>query len=322
MDSKIYYRWPTFNVSELIQDMPSKALIIAPEEYEVMPNWNHHPEFNQLHDIDLTILFGSANLEYHYAIRHQYPKNAKVILWPTYWMTYTYHRCKDLTIEHKPIDKLFLSLNNKGHYHRCFMFDELYKNGLFEHSALSMHDPNWSSYLWKYWTPTKLTLDKHYEENLDSWKAIPDEFSNTLISLIAESNLDTVFITEKTAMAILFSRPFIVFGAFGFHRTLKNLGFELYDEIFDYSFDEEFRSSDRLQGLIENLKRLAGQDYNSIRSKLAEKIEYNKNHMIKISTSRKYVPKEMLDHLENLKINNDSSLQAAGYLNLEKNFID
>jgi hypothetical protein len=197
------------------------------------------------------------------------------------------------------------------------MLDQLYHHDLIKFGDITFHDPGSTNYKWKYWSPIHLVLDKVYPKIKDQYKTLPEEFSTTLVSLIAETTMETVFITEKTWTALLFSKPFIVFGATGFHRALKDLGFELYDELFDYTFDSIADIEMRLDGILNNLKNLVGQDYNSLRSKIADKAERNKQHMIKIATSREYIPALMLSHLKNITPNNAKGRDLF-YIELEK----
>ena len=55
------------------------------------------------------------------------------------------------------------------------------------------------------------------------------------------------YFTEKTWKEILHERPFLMIGNKNNNNFLKQLGFELYDEIFDYSFDKIDNCYDRLK---------------------------------------------------------------------------
>jgi hypothetical protein len=162
-------------------------------------------------------------------------------------------------------------------------------------------------------------LDPSYHEILDSYRTFPEEFNTTLLSVVAESTTSTVFITEKTWTPILFEKPFLVLGGKGFHATLKNLGFQLYDELFDYSFDQFNTESERIDGIISNLKNLVGKDYNYLRSTIKGKAQFNRNKAIEIVQSKSYIPKIVQEHILLLKTMDTVSGNDTAYLEIDKN---
>ena len=54
--------------------------------------------------------------------------------------------------------------------------------------------------------------------------------------LVSETTTNHFFLTEKTVKPLLLKQPFLVFGNVGFHKKLKDYGFKLYDEVFNYDF--------------------------------------------------------------------------------------
>jgi len=293
-----YFIWADknseYHIDNMITTVPNKAVIFGPEECEVAYDWGR---LNILpNSIDLTIVTGAAN-KYHLP-HHSIPITAKLILWPTFWMTKTYlDLYHDQVLDDRVIDKLYMSLNVKPRLHRSMLMDELCHHDLLKHGHVSWHtnDPD---YLWRYWEPAKLTLD--YTDSVNQW-TVPSTYKSTLFNLITESSTDVVFITEKTCTAMFFKKPFIVLGASGFHQELKNMGFELYDELFDYSFDTDTNLANRINGIINNINTLKDQDYELLRRKVKDKVDYNYNKVVELATSRKYVPDFMLQYLDSIK---------------------
>jgi len=76
--------------------------------------------------------------------------------------------------------------------------------------------------------------------------------------LVQDTILDDIgfYITEKTFKYLLFNRPIIIWGQPGVNHYLKDLGFKLYDNYFDLSFDFIKNDADRLHGLLNELKRV------------------------------------------------------------------
>jgi endonuclease III-like uncharacterized protein len=74
---------------------------------------------------------------------------------------------------------------------------------------------------------------------------------------------------------LFIGQPFLTLCAKDTHKTLKGYGFELYDEIFDYSFDSEPDYKDRIRGIIDNVERLKGKDYSELYRLIEDKVEHN-----------------------------------------------
>jgi hypothetical protein len=75
-------------------------------------------------------------------------------------------------------------------------------------------------------------------ENYDLWK---DVYSNIAIEIVVETNQtpDTFFITEKILRPIAYGKLFLVIGSPLFEQNLKSLGFDIFDDIIDKSYDPE-----------------------------------------------------------------------------------
>ena len=111
---------------------------------------------------------------------------------------------------------------------------------------------------------------------------------NGFIDLVAESHVEPeeFFITEKTIKSIALLKPFITLCSVGYHTDylVNTYGLELYDELFDYSFDTMPNVTDRINGLVDNIERIV-QIYNNdyrdqIHETLLPKMLRNRQHMI------------------------------------------
>jgi hypothetical protein len=76
--------------------------------------------------------------------------------------------------------------------------------------------------------------------------------------LVQETILDDIgfYMTEKTFKYMLFNRPLIIWGQPGANHYLKDLGFNLYDNYFDLSFDFIKDDTQRLHAIVSELKRV------------------------------------------------------------------
>lgn len=171
----------------------------------------------------------------------------------------------------EPIQHLFISLNNRPHVHRCMTMDILAKHDLIGHGKISWRDVvPWLDddrtdvpdsvrakiYDYKYWQPTRLTLDiEDITNDYMRQEVLPTEYKNCFMQLVPESDSDKFFLTEKTAMALLHNMPFLAVGAQNFHANLVDMGFKLYDTMFDYSFDAASDLEERIEGVVNNINR-------------------------------------------------------------------
>ena len=71
-----------------------------------------------------------------------------------------------------------------------------------------------------------------------SWKEI---YNNIAIEIVIETNQtpDTFFITEKTFRPIAYGKLFLVIGSPEFEHNLKRMGFDIFDDIIDKSYDTQ-----------------------------------------------------------------------------------
>jgi len=103
-----------------------------------------------------------------------------------------------------------------------------------------------------------------------------DWYDRTKYSLVVESRIDEIFITEKILKPLAFGHPFIVWGAPGIMARLRKLGFETFDNCIDESYDLEKDDDKRLAMIIDEVARLnaVAKDY-FLDSKTQQKIKHN-----------------------------------------------
>ena len=110
--------------------------------------------------------------------------------------------------------------------------------------------------------------------------SMPQEVFTSCCDIVTESYYcnDAVFFSEKTLKEIIFRRPFFTLGAKNQYKVFKKLGFELYDEIFDYDFDSAETIKERYEGFCSQIDRyinIPPIEFNEKLKVLTEKIEYN-----------------------------------------------
>lgn len=303
-----YTIWPSVNRErfekmhkQIDQRKPRRVDFFAPEEWiynwKRYLGWKHFEE--QAIDRELRVIVGSFPNKW---LAKRLPPNTKIIYWSTFWIYATYlqiDRNERFNIS-GPITVPFMSLNNKAHPHRCAVMDELVRRGMDKDAYISWHEPD-AEFHWQHWFPRKLEVDNYrkYEtknENASSYKwseTFEKVMSDSFMSLITESTMDSPFLTEKTFQQIFYKRPFLSFSTAKVYAELDKLGFKRYDEIFDYSFDDVEDDIQRGMMIIDEVEKIIGQDYEALTKKLRPKLEYNYKRALEIVGDKSYIPDEV-----------------------------
>jgi hypothetical protein len=312
-----FHLWNDLNLNpdefeEHINSLKENSIvnIFAAEEYDIklghgFRGWEILDKCNK--SIQWNFVFGSSDLNF-YLGRYQDEWNSRTtFLWPTFFINRSSYYLKNIDIKSKQdIDYLFISMNNLAREHRCYLIDNIFKNKLQKKSAITWHQEN-TDYKWQYWAPKKLLLsDKHFQNYhynnqadpnfTSSIHQLPEEFFRSLFSLVSESSISRLFITEKTAIPLLMAQPFIVQGAPGFHSYLRDLGFELYDELFDYKFDRYIDYEKRTDAIIENIKRLRKENLKDLYKLVHEKTIRNRHRAMDMVKDINLIPDIVLSN--------------------------
>lgn len=193
-----------------------------------------------------------------------------------------------------PIKKLFTSLNSKARYNRCMFIDYMSQFDMIDNNYVSWNmtlledEANNLTYNFKYWLPERLLLETTWQDTIltnpsqSVQNTPPMQFSDSLFSFISETVTDEIMVTEKTWMAIYHQRPFLTFATSGYYRFLQTLGIELYDEVFDYSFDSIQDWEQRCIAVMEQMKKLENEDLQHLYTILRPKILRNYTQMLDI----------------------------------------
>lgn len=308
---------------------PTGVVLINYQEWEYTsigdnPSFEGLVDYVNEHNVPLYIINGSAPMPPLFDDTQERYKNVQpIIYWPTYFMTnwygpfrdnvnYTNAVNTDDTLDfNQDFKYLYISLNNKPHRHRCMLMDILYKNGLLDKGAVSWNSWNGdigrdldqhTGYEWKYWKPELKLLDDITPEKRvvnRGWETqLPEQYKHAFVQIISETSDRIPIISEKTIPCLLLNKLFLVSGCVHFHKLMKSLGFELYDEIFDYSFDDEPDSEKRFEMLTQNLVKLkdcSEAELRELYNKVRHKIVHNKKHVIKLAKDINLFPKLLLD---------------------------
>lgn len=269
--------------------------------YDENPEWMVEEDWVtaiSTRDIHLNLIVGGLETYNNSLIKRL---NIKLQSFPLYFFHRVYNDIAGMTFDTVTPKYHFLSLNGQARYHRCYLMDQLVKHNLQEYGKISWHKlATHGRYKWQHWKPKLLHFNSQPLGNdiNDTRYQLPTEWYETAFNIVTETDVKKTFFTEKTVMPLLIGKPFLVLGAPRFHLQLVRLGFKLYDDIFDYSFDDEDKLFDRTAGIIQNLNILKDLSPAELYDVCEDKIKHNQKNAIRLAVRR--VPKIYNNYINSL----------------------
>ena len=241
-----------------------------------------------------------------------------VQMWPTYFLVWNGTKVAAKALERSfnnsnhLLKNLFFVKNRVAKHHRLLLLDEIEKRGLLDDGSnkFTLLDPhNECDEIMERIGATTYSYGKHAydsEETLQGniYEEPPMGYINCLIDVVSETSLSTHFRTEKCVWPIVYRKLFMIHGPRFINQNLKKYGFELYDEVIDYSFDSIESPRERTIALAEELKRLNDLDLNLdfTRRLCKSKIDHNLKNYLELCFHDPYIPQIIRDLGNNEKI--------------------
>ncbi len=170
---------------------------------------------------------------------------------------------------------------------RVKMVDALAREQLIDRGMVTFHYPERAD--WKYYDGKVRSDEATYSKESHDHFRYPASFQKCFVDIVCETwhEPEKFHVTEKTLRSIAFFKPFLVLSCKGFYKEYlcKYFGLEIYNEIFDYSFDDKDLLEDRIDGIVENIKRLETLSPNQLQSlyvSLIPKLIRNKAKLVEI----------------------------------------
>ena len=165
--------------------------------------------------------------------------------------------------------KTFTLLVNAPKLNRCVIIDKLAKKDLLKDNFYSWLQPEKAKFNFKFFDNKKKVLDIESYSALNYIQNYPLKcYKSSNWSVVLECYHSDVYLTEKTFLPILFKRPFIVFGGPNTNKLLKDLGFDIFEDLIDYSFDKGAIDK-RIDQFVNEVCTLTNTDYPK------DKLEHN-----------------------------------------------
>ena len=255
-------------IIDTIQRLKPKVLILdCTTEFNFSPNIETQ-QFKKIvnvikeHKIEAFLLLGSLSEKSYRFNFNNLVSPFKVKFFPTFFLHYTFPLLKYRYNQNINKHRLFYMQVNRPHKHRCILIDQLARLKL-------LNDTNYSwnlntkeyeysgEYKFKYWKEESKIAKDNYQSEGNSYVKPEKHYFTSLFDLVSEATTQCIFYTEKTFKPILLGKPFIIYGAKGTNKGLQNLGFKLYDNVVDYTFDSEKDDIRRAELLSKELLRLS-----------------------------------------------------------------
>ena len=185
----------------------------------------------------------------------------------------------------------YVALTNKSKSHRFELINHLHQHGYHHQGIITWRagkaiQPLFSTE--NHFDPTVVVqLDgdgiSADDARGDITMTPPPFYDDAAIDFITESIYDPIqfggdFVTEKSAKALWCGKMFIALAHPGYHKWLSQLGFELYDELFDYGFDAVVDRQERFYQYFENVVKINAMTISDLEDAYrdnSDKIEHN-----------------------------------------------
>ncbi len=129
-------------------------------------------------------------------------------------------------------------------------------------------------------------------------------YRDSVFSLVSESyhgaEERVIFLTEKSMQPMLNAHPCLIKGTMGINAYLKSLGFEIYEEMFDYSFDLDDCIFARAENVARQMKDFNREVVLDNIKTVMQKVSHNKNQLLNFhnSTVYKNLREKMLEYID------------------------
>lgn len=261
---------------------------------------------------------------------------AERVQWYTYWFGYEVcldFRYDDVTMPPAQPQKLISCFMNHGHKaHRMSLMHSLVNNGMLDKGIFRFcnSDGAWQKFVER--VNIERDVGGPYIQLLN--KILPNlnqlfsqhkwgianqigtgfdpNYHLGCIDIVGSSNIYTPTFCEKTARPLLFGKPFFLVGPPRTNTMLKDLGFELYDEIFDYSMDNLVKYESSRQQLQDYYDKMLEPVYGledtpecieHIMNITSEKVLHNQKRIVDIIFDDSFIPYVFPDHIDDISYN-------------------
>jgi len=124
----------------------------------------------------------------------------------------------------------------------------------------------------------------------------PKWYDDTYFSLVVESTVTghCRCLREQSLTPIAYQHPLLLIGCYRSLKTLRSMGFETYENIFDESYDDIWNFDQRLDAVIKNIDHFDPQSYDAI---TLGKLQHNHAHFFDKELVESRIVSEIIEPL-------------------------
>ena len=183
-------------------------------------------------------------------------------------------------VEHKPY--LFQCLNWSMRPHRVSMVHHILQNKLDSMAILSSKEGEYEDI-----KVPEIKIDSILDTDF-RWALKPQFSNNAYIDLVTETEGEKQFNTEKPLNSFLSLQFPIIFGYKGIVEYYRKLGFDMFDDIIDHSYDDMNGDvMNKAKVIADELLRLSKLDWHDINKKCKERLLNNQKLINKYNLESK-----------------------------------
>lgn len=249
----------------------------------------------------------------------------KVTMWPFYlWQAHAFMNFINIKVPPKR-SKFLVCKNNRGHNHRLIMVDQLYRNQLHQDNIITWNVTlDTYQYECQYWQPhtrqypeyrlsdKRVYVPQSTDRGSDYMQSEVVGYDDTAVELVCEGSDELMFFTEKTYNAILTKKVFLIHGCRYINQTLTRYGFRLFDNIFDYGFDQFHDTLDRAANISDQLSDLSHTPPQEIYEQCKPILDHNYDVLLEILSSDEYYPMHVVEQYPEYKQIYNHNKKVAG----------
>ena len=182
--------------------------------------------------------------------------------------------------------------------HRDFVYRQIIDNNMIDDCYLNITTNRFHTDLRTIYRSKDLDwvedsgITDHMGSVLDSYAYLNDQgprishimpwniYDRSLYSIVAETNwFNHLFLSEKTAKALLARRIFVLFGSAGTLEFMRGFGFKTFDEILDETYDQISDDQTRFQRAWQQVLALHDAEPYEMYHRCRLIVEHNHNHI-------------------------------------------
>jgi len=205
-------------------------------------------------------------------------------------------------------DKTYTCLNNQNRHHRSLLVDGLVNSNLINNGYVSNIQGDDKKVSIDVYNRGMVEYTNHHlkieDDDINDRFTLKGKLSNSYVDVVTETSHELLpFMTEKSVKPFYSLQLPIILGYTGIIKDLRDMGFDVFDDIIDHSYDTFDFSLDvdaytdrhlylklnyeliikKVNFIVDELKRLSKLDFHKIYLDLKERLIHNQNLLYELT---------------------------------------